>query len=86
MGFFYGEAKRVTDWSVSTFEALEYLSDNDVVEEVGGTYRYYCYVLADFDPIKAREIYGNASLEEVTEALLAKHIYNKPRDGKSSRS
>lgn len=83
MGFFYGKASDLISWSNSTLNSLEYLSDNDIVDELGGPYRYYCYVLAEFDPIRAREIYQNASLEEVTEALLAKNVYNKPRDGKS---
>lgn len=60
------------------------LADNDLVDEVGGTYMYYCYVLADFNPIKAKEIYQQSSLEEVTKAIIAKNVYSKPRDGKKS--
>jgi len=52
------------------------------VNEIGGTYTYYCYVLADFNPIRAREIYENSSLEDVTKAIIAKNIYTRPSDGK----
>lgn len=82
MGFFYGEASRLREWSVSTLNSISYLSEGDLVTEIGGSYQYYCYVLADFDPIKARDIYENSSLEDVTKAIIAKNIYTRPRDGK----
>lgn len=80
MGFFYGEAKRLIDWSVSTLNALDSLADGDIIDEVGGTYKYYCYVLAEFDPIKASQIYEEASVEQVTQALISKRLYNRPKD------
>lgn len=61
--------------------SLESISVNDLVEEVGGTYRYYCYVLADFDPIKANEIYNECTIDDITNAMTARYAYKKPQNG-----
>ena len=67
---------------MSTLNSLDFLASNDIVDEVGGSYKYYCYILANFDPIRAEEIYGSCSVEEVTKAVMARHNFNKPPDAK----
>jgi hypothetical protein len=52
-----------------------------LIEEIGGTFRHYCYVLANFNPLLAREIYETATIEEVTQALISRNVFNKPSDG-----
>lgn len=81
MGFFYRESGRITEWSVNLLNAVDTLSDNDLIEEIGGTFKHYCYVLADFNPLLARDIYNNATIEEVTEALISRNVFNKVSDG-----
>jgi len=81
LGFFYGESGRLTEWSVNLLNALDTLSDNDLIEEIGGTFKHYFYVLANFNPLLAREIYETATIEEVTEALISRNVFNKPSDG-----
>jgi len=51
-----------------------------VVQEVGGSYRYYCYILADFDPLRAEEIYQQATVEQVTKAMMARYNFNRIED------
>jgi hypothetical protein len=41
---------------------------------------YYCYVLADFDPLRAEEIYQKSTVEQVTKAMMARYNYNRPPD------
>ena len=65
---------------MSTLNSLDILASADIVEEVGGMYRYYCYVLANFDPIKTEEIFQSCTVEQVTKAIMARHNYNKPPD------
>ena len=55
------------------------LASSDIVEEVGGTYSYYCYVLADFDPIRASELEAECSVEDITKAMMARALYHKPK-------
>lgn len=81
MGFFYRESGRITEWSVNLLNAVDTLSDNDLIEEIGGTFKHYCYVLADFNPLLARDIYNNATIKEVTEALISRNVFNKVSDG-----
>jgi len=52
-----------------------------LIEEIGGAFKHYCYVLADFNPLLARDIYNNATIEEVTEALISRKVFNKVSDG-----
>jgi len=78
--FFYREVSGRIEWSTSLLNSLESISVNDLVEEVGGTYKYYCYVLANFDPIKAEQIYNSCTIDELTNAMVARHAYNKPRN------
>ncbi len=80
MGFFLREAARIVEWSASTLNSLKYLPPDEVVEEVGGSYSYYCYVLAGFDPLRAQEIHDNATVEQVTRAVMAQFNYNRPKD------
>jgi hypothetical protein len=54
---------------------LELLAPDEIVEEIGGAYSYYCYVLADFDPIRAKELEANTTIEEITFSMMAKHRY-----------
>ena len=56
MGFFYEQATSTFQWSQSTLESLDLLAPNDLVVEIGGAYTYYCYVLANFDPMRAKEL------------------------------
>lgn len=77
MGFFYGEASDSIQWSASTLNSLEFLSNNDIVEELGGIYDYYCFILADFDPLRAKEIYQNSDIVQVTKAIMARFAYNR---------
>jgi hypothetical protein len=81
LGFFYGESGRITEWSVNLLNSVDTLSDNDLIEEIGGAFKHYCYVLADFNPLLARDIYNNATIEEVTEALISRKVFNKVSDG-----
>jgi len=81
LGFFYRESGRITEWSVNLLNAVDTLSDNDLIEEIGGTFKHYCYVLADFNPLLARDIYNNATIKEVTEALISRNVFNKVSDG-----
>ncbi len=53
------------------------LTREDIVEEIGGAYKFYCYVLADFNPILARELEAECSIEEIAMAISAKAAYNK---------
>ena len=80
MGFFYQQATSTYQWSRSTLESLDLLAPNDLVVEVGGAYTYYCYVLADFDPLRAKQLEAECSIEEITKALMAREAYNRPRD------
>ena len=80
MGFFYEQATSAYQWSRSTLESLDLLAPNDLVVEVGGAYTYYCYVLADFDPLRAKELEAECSVEEITKALMSREAYNRPRD------
>lgn len=36
---------------------------------------YNCYILADFDPIKAKHIYMNSRVDEIAEAMVSKRAY-----------
>ena len=80
MGFFYQQATSTYQWSRSTLESLDLLAPNDLVVEVGGAYTYYCYVLADFDPLRAKELEANCSIEDITKAMMAREAYNRPSD------
>ena len=80
MGFFYEQATSTYQWSRSTLESLDLLAANDLVVEVGGSYSYYCYVLADFDPLRAKEFEAECSIEEVTKAIMARAAYHTPKD------
>ena len=74
------EASHTVEWSVSTLDSLKYLPSSDVVQEVGGSYKYYCYILADFDPLRAEEIYQGATVEQVTKAMMARYNFNRIED------
>jgi len=50
------------------------------VVEVGGAYTYYCYVLADFDPLRAQELVADCSVEDITKAMMAREAYHRPAD------
>lgn len=80
MGFFYREASSTFEWSTNTLNSIEYLSNSDIIEEVGGAYDYYCYVLADFDPIRSEEIRRHCTVEQVTKAIMARFAYNRKED------
>jgi len=54
------------------------LAPNDVIQEIGGAYSYYCYILADFDPIRAKQLEATCSLEDVTHAMMARAAYHSP--------
>jgi len=56
------------------------LAPNDLVVEVGGAYTYYCYVLADFDPLRAKELEAECSIEDITKAMMAREAYHRPSD------
>ena len=77
MGFFYEQASSTFQWAGSTLEALDILSTRDLVEEVGGSFVYYTYVLSDFDPIKANRMQRECSIEDVTLAMMARQAYYK---------
>tara|TARA_B100001093_G_scaffold440735_1_gene441438 strand:- start:1514 stop:1669 length:156 start_codon:yes stop_codon:yes gene_type:complete len=51
------------------------------VVEVGGAYTYYCYVLADFDPLRAKKLEAECSVEDITKAMMAREAYHRPSDG-----
>jgi|TARA_R100000329_G_scaffold41382_1_gene38638 hypothetical protein len=51
------------------------------VVEVGGAYTYYCYVLADFDPLRAKQLEAECSIEDITKAMMAREAYHRPSDG-----
>ena len=80
MGFFYEQATSTFQWSRSTLESLDLLAPNDLVVEVGGAYVYYCYVLADFNPLRAKELVAECSIEDITKAMMAREAYHKPAD------
>jgi hypothetical protein len=50
------------------------------VQEVGGSYKYYCYILANFDPLRAEEIWQNSTVEQVTKAMMARFQFNRVED------
>ena len=81
MGFFYEQATSTFGWSRSTLESLDLLAPNDLVVEVGGAYTYYCYVLADFDPLRAKQLEAECSIEDITKAMMAREAYRRPSDG-----
>ena len=80
MGFFYEQASSTFNWSISTLGSLDLLAPNDLVVEVGGSFSYYCYVLADFDPLRANELEATCSIEEITKAMMAREAYHRPPD------
>ena len=80
MGFFYEQATSTFQWSRSTLESLDLLAPNDLVVEVGGAYTYYCYVLADFDPLRAQELEAECSVEQITKAMMCREAYHRPPD------
>ena len=80
MGFFYEQASSTLQWSRSTLESLDLLAPNDLVVEVGGAYTYYCYVLADFDPLRAQELEAKCSVEDITQAMMAREAYHRPKE------
>ena len=80
MGFFYEQATSTFQWSRSTLESLDLLAPNDLVVEVGGAYIYYCYVLADFNPLRAEELVAECSVEDITKAMMAREAYHRPSD------
>jgi hypothetical protein len=77
VGFFYGKAHDSIQWSSNTLNSLDYLSNNDIIEEIGGIYRYYCLILAEFDPLRAEEIYQHSDVDNVTMAIMARFAYNR---------
>jgi len=56
------------------------LAPNDLVVEVGGSFSYYCYVLADFDPMRAKELEAECSVDDITKAMMAREAYHRPPD------
>jgi hypothetical protein len=80
LGFFYEQASSTFNWSISTLGSLDLLAPNDLVVEVGGSFSYYCYVLADFDPLRANELEATCSIEEITKAMMAREAYHRPPD------
>ena len=80
MGFFYEQATSTYQWSRSTLESLDLLAPNDLVVEVGGAYTYYCYVLADFDPLRAQELEAECSVEQITKCMMAREAYHRPKE------
>ena len=80
MGFFYEQASSTYRWSRSSLESLDLLAPNDLVIEVGGAYVYYCYVLADFDPLRAKELEADCSVDDITKAMMAREAYHRPPD------
>jgi len=80
VGFFYEQATSTYQWSRSTLESLDLLAPNDLVVEVGGAYTYYCYVLADFDPLRAKQLEAECSIEDITKSMMAREAYNRPSD------
>ena len=80
MGFFYEQASSTYKWSGSTLEALDILSSRDLVEEIGGSFVYYTYVLSEFDPIRAKQMQDTCSIEDVTYAMMARQAYYKKDD------
>ncbi len=74
MGFFLRQSNRTSRWVASTLGGIDTLSHDDVVEEIGGSFWYYCYVLADFDPIRAEQIHEQSTMEKVAKAVMAKRI------------
>lgn len=81
MEFFYRKVSARLEWSISLLNSLESISVNDLVEEIGGTYRYYSYVLSNFDPIRANEIYNTCTIDDITHAMVARYAYKKPQNG-----
>ena len=77
MGFFYEQASSTLKWSGSTLEALDILSSRDLVQEVGGAFVYYTYVLSNFDPIQAKKLQDECSVEDITLAMMARQAYYK---------
>jgi len=53
------------------------LSTRDLVEEIGGSFVYYTYVLSDFDPIRASQLQEQCSVEDITFAMMARQAYYK---------
>jgi hypothetical protein len=80
VGFFYEQASSTLQWSRSTLESLDLLAPNDLVVEVGGSYKYYCYVLANFDPLRAQELEATCSIEDITKAVMARVAYYRPKE------
>ena len=80
MGFFYEQASSTLQWSRSTLESLDLLAPNDLVVEVGGSFSYYCYVLASFDPMRAKELEAECSVDDITKAMMAREAYHRPPD------
>jgi len=80
VGFFYEQATSTYQWSRSTLESLDLLAPNDLVVEVGDAYTYYCYVLADFDPLRAKQLEAECSIEDITKSMMAREAYNRPSD------
>lgn len=56
------------------------MPEEDVVTEVGGRYEYYAHILSDFDPIQANKIIETCSIEQVTKAIMARYLANKPKE------
>lgn len=42
--------------------------------EIIGQYKYYCYILAEFDPNRAEQIYDNPA-DEIAKAYVTKMAY-----------
>ena len=54
------------------------MPEDDIMKEVGGTYEYYAYVLTDFNPIEAEKLIETCSIEQITKAMMARYLANKP--------
>jgi len=80
LGFFLREASRTLEWSSGTLDSLRWLPAGDIVKEVGGSYKYYCYILANFDPLRAEEIWQGSTVEQVTKAMMARFQFNRVED------
>ncbi len=80
MGFFLRQSENTSRWAASTLEGWDTLSHEDIVKEIGGSNKYFCYVLADFDPIRAEEFAEKCTVEQITKAMLAKLNHKRPPD------
>lgn len=79
MGFFLREADATEKRAVLICSQPDIDSLHDYIHDVG-YWKHQCFILCDFDWRRAKDLYENATLEELVELMRGQHHYYNQKE------